>query len=87
MDADCKEFGDRIPPYSESEMNNHAEQRFYETKEDTAVLSTASDVATGENTVHRALEQRHISMIAIGGTIGESLLASEVFQQHIAQSW
>jgi len=73
MDADCKEFGDRIPPYSESEMKNHTDQGFYETKEDTAVLCTASDVATGENTVHRALEQRHISMIAIGGTIGTGL--------------
>jgi amino acid permease len=72
MESDHKGFQHRGASYAESEMKKHAEHGFYETKEVNAVSSTADDVAIGENTVHRALEQRHISMIAIGGTIGES---------------
>ncbi|MBW0480906.1 hypothetical protein O181_020621 [Austropuccinia psidii MF-1] len=43
---------------------------FYETKDAADFSSTTPDEVVGSNTVHRALEQRHISMIAIGGTIG-----------------
>ncbi|MBW0469818.1 hypothetical protein O181_009533 [Austropuccinia psidii MF-1] len=46
---------------------------FYETKEAPDFLSINPDVEIGSNTVHRALQQRHISMIAIGGTIGTGL--------------
>ena len=54
-------------------MKKHADNGFYETKEGNAVCSTTGDVVIGEHTVQRALEQRHISMIAIGGTIGTGL--------------
>ncbi|KAA1073151.1 hypothetical protein PGT21_001630 [Puccinia graminis f. sp. tritici] len=73
MESDHKGFQHRGTSYAESEMKKHADHGFYETKEVNAVSSTAGDVAIGENTVHRALEQRHISMIAIGGTIGTGL--------------
>nr|AAB39866.1 putative permease [Uromyces viciae-fabae] len=57
----------------EDELEKHANQAYYESTEVNASSSPTGDGAVGENTVHRALEQRHISMIAIGGTIGTGL--------------
>ncbi|KAG0145568.1 hypothetical protein CROQUDRAFT_564078 [Cronartium quercuum f. sp. fusiforme G11] len=47
----------------------------YETKESASAshLPPGEDVSSGDGTVRRSLEQRHISMIAIGGTIGTGL--------------
>ncbi|KAI7939276.1 hypothetical protein MJO29_014012 [Puccinia striiformis f. sp. tritici] len=73
MESGHKGFQHRGTSYTESEMKKHADNGFYETKEGNAVCSTTGDVVIGEHTVQRALEQRHISMIAIGGTIGTGL--------------
>ncbi|KAI9628468.1 hypothetical protein H4Q26_018069 [Puccinia striiformis f. sp. tritici PST-130] len=72
MESGHKGFQHRGTSYTESEMKKHADNGFYETKEGNAVCSTTGDVVIGEHTVQRALEQRHISMIAIGGTIGKN---------------
>ncbi|KAH9816644.1 amino acid permease/ SLC12A domain-containing protein [Melampsora americana] len=47
----------------------------YETKESASCpnLPPAENVVSGDGSVRRSLEQRHISMIAIGGTIGTGL--------------
>ncbi|KAI9616360.1 hypothetical protein H4Q26_010750 [Puccinia striiformis f. sp. tritici PST-130] len=66
MESGHKGFQHRGTSYTESEMKKHADNGFYETKEGNAVCSTTGDVVIGEHTVQRALEQRHISMIAIG---------------------
>lgn len=58
---------------AETELEKHVNQAYYESTEVNASSSPSGDGAIGENTVHRALEQRHISMIAIGGTIGTGL--------------
>lgn len=50
-------------------------EEIYETKESESAshLPPAEGVVSGDGTVHRSLKQRHISMIAIGGTIGTGL--------------
>jgi amino acid permease len=73
MEPQQKALQYRGTSFSESEMKEEVDQAFYETKEVNDVPSINDHAAVGENTVHRALEQRHISMIAIGGTIGKFL--------------
>ncbi|PLW18937.1 hypothetical protein PCANC_12839 [Puccinia coronata f. sp. avenae] len=73
MEPQQKALQYRGTSFSESEMKEEVDQAFYETKEVNDVPSINDHAAVGENTVHRALEQRHISMIAIGGTIGTGL--------------
>ncbi|CAH7672968.1 amino acid permease-domain-containing protein [Phakopsora pachyrhizi] len=74
MDSSEKPPSSNMKPYTawdESPKGHNA--HLYETKETSAVQGMPNNEEEGNNTVKRDLEQRHISMIAIGGTIGTGL--------------
>lgn len=60
---------------SQFSLKREKNGEIYETKESavSSGLPHAEDVSSGDGEVRRSLEQRHISMIAIGGTIGTGL--------------